>query len=67
MRLEDYLNQREESQSAFARRSKIPQSTVNLICQGKGTRVETAVKVIQATGGLVSLQDLLALDEGAAA
>lgn len=67
MRLTEYLEKREESQSAFARRSEIPQSTVNLICQGKGTGVGTAVKVIQATGGLVSLQDLLPMDEALSA
>jgi hypothetical protein len=29
-----------------------------LICQGGGTRVETAIKIIEATGSLVRLEDL---------
>lgn len=63
VRLSDYLESRGESQAAFARRSGIPQSTINLICNGKGTRVETAIKIIRATGGLVALEDL-AVDDG---
>lgn len=58
MRLSEYLQSRDESQSAFAKRAGIPQSTVNLICNGSGTRTETAIKIVRATGGLVSFGDL---------
>ncbi len=62
MELVGYLEQQGESQAAFARRAGIPQSTLHLICQGKGMRVETAIKIIRATGGLVSLGDLADLE-----
>ena len=68
MRLPEYLKEQGETQVAFARRTGIPQSTLNLICHGKGTGVETAVTIIKATGGIVSIEDLLPKDrEGAAA
>lgn len=63
MRLPDYLQSRGESQSAFAKRAGIPQSTVNLICNGSGTRTETAIKIVDATGGLVGFGDLVADSE----
>lgn len=62
MRLAEYLRTRKESQSAFARRVAIPQSTVNAICNGAGTRSDTALKIIHATGGLVTLEDLSGTD-----
>ncbi len=65
MRLSEYLDRTGESQAAFARRAVLPQSTVNLICLGGGTRVETAIKIIEATGGMVQLEDLKA-EQGAA-
>ncbi len=60
MRLARYLKQCGESQAGFARRAGIPQTTINVICQGKGVHVDTAIKIIRATGGLVSLEDLSA-------
>lgn len=62
MRLTEYLERTGETQLAFAKRSGVPQSTVSLICKGGGTRVETALKIIEATSGLVKLEDLSALD-----
>jgi predicted transcriptional regulator len=74
MRLPEYLESRGESQAAFARRTGIPQSTVNLICNGKGTRVDTAIRIIQATrdepapdGGTVRIEDLVGIDDAGAA
>jgi transcriptional regulator with XRE-family HTH domain len=69
MRLADYLTSRKESQSAFARRTGVPQATINNICNGAGTRSDTALKIIHATGGLVTLEDLVGNDRpsGAAA
>lgn len=58
MRLIAYLERTGESQQAFAKRAGIPQSTVNMICRGGGTRVDTAIKIIEATNGLVTLEDL---------
>jgi predicted transcriptional regulator len=59
MRLSDYLDRTGETQLAFAKRSGVPQSTVSLICKGGGARAETAIKIIEATGGLVKLEDLV--------
>lgn len=67
MRLAEYLERTGETQSAFAKRSGVPQSTVSLICKGGGTRVETALKIIEATGKLVALEDLAAQDDDAPA
>lgn len=58
MKLDDYLAERDESQSAFARRAGLPQQTVHAICNGAEPRASTARKIIIATGGLVSLDDL---------
>lgn len=66
MRLAAYLADCGESQAGFSRRAGIPQSTINVICQGNGTHVETAIKIIKATGGLVSLEDLRSGDGGKA-
>ena len=64
MRLPEYLKSNGESQSAFAKRAGVPQSTINLICNGRGTTVDTAVKIVRATGGLVPYEDL-AVEDGA--
>ena len=58
MRLTEYLQESGESQAGFARRAGLPQTTVNVICQGRGIHVNTAIKIIRATGGAVSLEDL---------
>lgn len=65
MRLTEYLERTGETQVAFAKRSGVPQSTVNLLCRGGGARAETAIKIIDATGGLVKLEDLTAEKDGA--
>ena len=59
MKLKTYLNKRDESENAFSRRSGIPQSTVNVICQGKGTLTATAAKIVLATDGKVGFADLV--------
>lgn len=67
MRLSQYLEARDESESAFARRSGVPQRTINRICMGSGCNVSTALVIIRAThahptpdDGTVSLEDLAA-------
>jgi DNA-binding transcriptional regulator YdaS (Cro superfamily) len=69
VRLVDYLAARAESQNRFAKRAGIPQSTINLICQGGGTTAATALRIIRATNGNVKLEDLTSgePDSGAAA
>jgi transcriptional regulator with XRE-family HTH domain len=59
MRLGEYLKRTGEKQAAFATRAGISQQTVSELCNGKGARSKTAAKVIQATGGLVAIEDLL--------
>jgi DNA-binding transcriptional regulator YdaS (Cro superfamily) len=58
MRLSDYLAEQEESQSAFARRAGISQQVVASILSGAGCHNDTAVKIVRATGGLVTHEDL---------
>ncbi len=59
MHLAEYLAQQGESEAAFAKRSGVPRSTINSICNGGGTRVETGAKIVAATGGLVGFMDLI--------
>lgn len=59
MRLAEYLERTTETQTAFAKRAGLTQAAVNLIVRGGGARAETALKIIEATGGLVSLHDLV--------
>lgn len=61
MRLENYLEQTGQSSGAFARYAKIPRGTVRAILDGRvarGPRVDTARKIVIATGGLVGYEDL---------
>ncbi len=66
MRLAEYLEARGESQAGFARRARLPQKTINRICNGSGCNAETAQAIIDASrdeptgnGGTVSLRDLV--------
>lgn len=60
MRLTEYLERTGEKQARFAKRAGLKQSTVNDICRGRGgVRADTAVKIIEATGEMVKLEDLL--------
>lgn len=66
MTLDDYLRARGESEVAFARRCGVPQSTINLIRNGGGTRVETAAKIVKASridpapgGGTITYDDFV--------
>lgn len=64
MLLSEYLERYHETQSAFARRSGVPQTTISdIILRNNGTHAATAAKIIEATGGLVSLTDLAGKDE----
>lgn len=58
MDLHTYLRRNGESQTAFGRRVGLPQVTVSRICAGSGCRAATALLIIEATGGLVTLRDL---------
>ena len=71
VRLSDYLEARDERESAFARRAGVPQSTINLICHGGGTTVGTAAKIVRASmqapapdGGVVTYEDLIPEESG---
>ena len=59
MKLRDYLAQHKETQDEFSKRSGLPQTTIAAIATGGGTRAKTARVIIQVTGGLVSLDDLV--------
>lgn len=58
MDLRSYLDQQGETQESFSERSGVPQTTLSGIIQGRGCHARTAQRVIRATGGLVSLEDL---------
>jgi predicted transcriptional regulator len=57
MRLEQYLDQRNETQVDFARRAGIPQSSVSRICTGKDVRGRLWARIIAATGSRVQPRD----------
>lgn len=59
MKLRDYLARQGETQRSFSERTGIPQQTLADICRGGGTRTETAIKIRNATGGLVTVDDLI--------
>lgn len=74
MKLAEYLELRNETQTSFSRRSGVPQQTISLICKGQGTRVETAAKIVEASreqpapdGGTVRFEDLIPAAAGDAA
>jgi len=54
MRLEQYLDQRGESQNGFAKRSGVPQSIVNRICLGGDAYGRNWALIQLATRGRVS-------------
>ena len=59
MKLRDFLHMNSMSQADFARRSMLSQSTVARISMGYGCRAKHALAVIETTGGLVTLNDLV--------
>lgn len=62
MKLKKYLADRKESHNQFAKRSGVPSSVVGRICDDDDPadpRASTVQKIIHATGGLVSLDDLV--------
>lgn len=62
MRLPVYLEARRESQRAFAVRAGVSYNTVNQICRGGGTRTSTALRIVEATEGMVRIEDLVPED-----
>ena len=59
MKLQDYLKMHGETQVSFSKRTMIPQTTIAAIVTGGGTRAVTEQRIIVATAGLVSLEDLV--------
>ena len=59
MTLRQYLQDNGISQNEFSARCNLPQTTIAAIVMGGGTQASTALKIIEATGGLVSLSDLV--------
>lgn len=59
MRLSDYLRDQGETIAAFSERSGVPRSTVQEMAAGKSDpRISSVIRVVRATGGLVSWEDL---------
>lgn len=68
MKLREYLEQISgETQAVFAKRAGLSQSAVAFICQDRGTHTSSAVKVVKATDGLVSFEELTGEGEQGAA
>ena len=58
MRLGEYLERTTESVRGFAKRAGLEEATVRAILDGGGCRVDTAIPILEATGGVVRLEDL---------
>lgn len=50
----------------FSRRSGVPRTTLDSIVNGCIPKSDTAVKIVRASGGLVTHEDLAAGERGAA-
>ena len=58
MHLRTFLHQNSISQADFASRSQVSQSTIARVCLGFGCHSRQALRIVEATGGLVTLADL---------
>jgi hypothetical protein len=59
MLLREYLRRTTETPRHFANRAGLKEGAVRAIMAGGGCRVDTAIKIIEASGGLVGLEDLV--------
>lgn len=59
MKLEAYLRETGQSKRGFAKRCGLHVQTIHQITKGCGITARTAEKVILATGGMISLHDLV--------
>ena len=58
MDIREYLEHTGLSVSAFARVAEVPRPTINSIRAGGGASASTVMKLITASGGLITLADL---------
>ena len=58
MRLETYLREQGETPYALSKRCPVPRQTIESICLGRGTTVDTAIHIVEATRGVVDYKDL---------
>lgn len=73
MRLSEYLAAIDCSEAEFARRTDIPQRTINRICNGSvRCRIDTAHAIVRAThehptpsGGVVTFEELVPRESAA--
>jgi len=70
MKLSVYLRERDESINAFAKRSGVPATTVQRVCDGAVCNTVTAYRIVRASrvrrapgGKSVQLEDLVPRDE----
>lgn len=60
MRLRDYLDETGETYAAFARRAGVGHGTVHRIAVGDTAgRIDTLLAIVSATGGKVTLEEML--------
>ena len=59
MRLSDYLAGKGEKPYGFAKRAGIPIRTMYDIIDGGGSRAETALRIVEASNGQVTLKDIV--------
>jgi len=58
MRLGDYLDAKNISPGGFARDAGVHRGTIAHVLRGGGCGVRAAVAIVEASGGLVTLEDL---------
>lgn len=58
MNLKDYLTQKDESISSFAKRTLISALTAAKAYHGKPIRIDIAKRIVRATKGKVTFEDL---------
>ena len=59
MKLKDYLTAAGLSQNEFARRSGVAQARIWCAVHGAGLSTGNAIKVVEASGGSVTFEDLV--------
>lgn len=59
MRLKEYIRKNEISIREFSRRSGVGYAPLYRICNGYDMFLDTAVKIVKATNGEVTYEDLL--------
>lgn len=63
MKFKDYLKHNCVNQSAFSKKYHLPNQTLSRVVKGCSVSLITAARIVDATKGEVSYEDLLSTDE----